>query len=101
MTFDANTYIERTADGGALVAEAVKPFVAPRAPIIDESGIALLQEILDAAKAGTVTAFAVAAKDAGFATWRGKRCYRNGDRYNLMGQLQSLIIDLDGMEEEE
>lgn len=74
-------------------------YVQPRDPVIDPSGIAFLQEILDGAKSGTVTAFAIVAKDAGFATWRGKRCYRNADRFNLMGQLQSLVADLHEMED--
>lgn len=82
-----------------MATEPAVVFVPPRAPVIDESGIALLEDILAAAKAGTVTAFAIAAKDAGFAVWSGQRCYRSDDRLNLMGQLQSLIIDLHEMEE--
>jgi hypothetical protein len=75
-------------------------FEPARPRTIDDKGIALLEEILAGAKAGTVTAFAVAAKDAGYAVWTGARAYRNVDRFNLMGQLHSLLNVLDQMEYE-
>lgn len=92
-------FVPVTANGGEKIAETIR-FAPLPPPMIDEQGIATLEEILAGAKAGTVTAFAIVAKDAGFATWQCVKAYRNADRFNLMGQLVSAMNRLDRLESE-
>lgn len=67
-------------------------------PTIDAEAIAFVETILAAMKAGTVTAFAIVAKEDGYSRWSSVRAYNNRDRYNLIGQIQCVINELVDLE---
>jgi len=72
--------------------------VKPRQKI-DGNAVASLQEIIAGIEDGTVTGFAIAAKQDGFSRWTVFRAMTNADRYNLLGQLQLFTADLLAREE--
>ena len=56
--------------------------------------VAQLEEILAAVKDGRVVAFAIVAKEAGYARWSSWRAPIASDRYNILGQLGALHAEV-------
>lgn len=61
---------------------------------LDAKSIESLEEILTAVKEGRVTAFAIVAREAGYARWSSWRARLRSDRYNILGQLTALTIEI-------
>jgi hypothetical protein len=69
-------------------------FTAVTSRPLDPAAIRSLEEILEAVRAGRVSAFAIVVKENGWARWSSWRGKRSVDRYNLLGQLAALTAEI-------
>lgn len=81
-------------------AQAYALMEVPKPRVVDDAAIQVVEAILAGMKAGRVTALAVVAKEDAYSRWTCSRAYTNADRYNLIGQLHSVIHDLLNLVEE-
>lgn len=61
---------------------------------LGEAAVASLEEFLAAVKDGRVVAYAIVAKEAGYARWSSWRAPIVSDRYNILGQLAALTSEV-------